>query len=83
MGRNVAPDIFDLKSKEEIKIREKCCKGETSSGRNFFQTFTTASYLLNITTCCKCHFTLIFTTSDNISEDVVFIMSPLGVNVTS
>ena len=87
-SRNVVPDIFDLKSKEDIKIREKrsrekCCKGETSSGRNFFQPFTTASYLVNITTCCKCHFTLIFTTSDNISEDGVFIMSPLGVNVIS
>ena len=40
MGRNVAPDIFDLKSKEEIKIRENvagrnvvrenCLQGETS-----------------------------------------------------
>ena len=77
LRRNVAPDIFDLKSKEEIKIREKCCKEETSSLRNY------VVILVNITTCCKCHFTLNFTTSDNISEDSVFIMSPLGVNVAS
>ena len=83
-SRNVAPDIFDLKSKEEIKIREKrsgekCLLGEIS----FSLLQQLHSYLANIATCCKCHFTLIFTTSDNISEDGVFKMSPLGVNVIS
>ena len=75
--------FLSVNGSREKRSREKCCKGEMSSGRNFFQTFTTASYLLNITTCCKYRFTLIFTTSDNIYEDGVFIMSPLGVNVIS
>ena len=60
-------------------VREKRLLGEIS----FSLLQQLHSYLANIATCCKCHFTLIFTTSDNISEDGVFIMSPLGVNVIS
>ena len=65
-----------------LKVRKKSKSGRNVVRDKFLLAFNLV-ILVNVTACCKCHFTLIFTTSDNIYKDGVFIMSPLGVNVTS
>ena len=65
---------------QKAKNTKSLVLGSPSSDWVFYNNWL---LLVNVTTCCKCLFILTFTTSDNISEDDVFLMSPLGVNITS